>query len=702
MKIECYGKSIRVSKFAIFVFVVATIKLILMGVFSSDYQNDMFMRFIEGYVEQFRLGNGINPYDYFSNEVGLFPYPPMMLVIESISGFFLTFISDNLVIRNIIFKLPTFIFDIVGMMYLIKMFPTKKKYIGIFYYMSPIIIYAAYMHGQLDIIPTTFLIMTIYYLTTPLKEYKLFDWKVILALTAALCCKFHIVAVVPILFAFLAKRDGWKKAILTFSIVFILLGVSILPFWCPGFVNNVLFNEEQSILTKITFDYGSIQIYLPILTVLFIYLNVFTISRMNKDLLYSVCGVLFAVFLVLIPPMPGWYIWVVPFITILFIDIRSDRYLNILVYILLNCAYLVYFLVVHQTAFTDLYYFTSSLDSIKLQSEFIRNLSFTILVAIMLYATYMMYHAGIASNSLYKRRSMPFIIGVAGDSGSGKSTLIHTVEMIFGKRNLLFIEGDGDHKWERGNTMWDHYTHLNPKSNYLYRQARDLEILRMGHSVMRVDYDHDTGKFTKKKKIRPKQYILLSGLHALYLPQIRRSLDMKIYMDIDESLRRFWKIQRDTQKRGYSRADIIEQIEGRISDAKKYIYPQKKYADLIITYFDENLKSDAPDDYKVNLSLKVTISIEINAEELISQIKEYGIDVYYDYDNDLEKQIITFKDKNLESLTLPIDRIAKNVVPRLDEILNHPLNATDNLHGIIEIIILLVMAKKLEGERIND
>ena len=47
----------------------------------------------------------------------------------------------------------------------------------------------------------------------------------------------------------------------------------------------------------------------------------------------GLCGGLFAVFLILVPPMPGWYTWVVPFITVFFIDFGLERYKNLLLYV---------------------------------------------------------------------------------------------------------------------------------------------------------------------------------------------------------------------------------------------------------------------------------------------------------------------------------------------------------------------------------
>lgn len=687
-----------VPNFYIFVAGLFVLKIILMGIFSSDYQNELFTKFIDGFLTRLGRGEVINPYEYFKQDTNLFPYPPVMLLVECIGGILSFASAGNLFLRNVLFKSPSLFFDCLGMYYLMRMFPRKRKYIAVLYFASPIILYSTFMHGQLDIIPTTLLLGALMYLTTPkcrsTKRYILF-------LAGAIACKFHILAVVPILFLFIAKRDGWGKAILYTSVPLFLAIACIIPFWGDGFLYNVIFNSEQSVLTKVTVDFVNIKIYVPILAVLLIYLNVFTISKINKDLLYSLCGILFSAFLVLIPPMPGWYIWIVPFITIFFIDVRSDRYLNLAIYVLLNVSYLLYFLMAHQTRYVDLYYFDQSLSWLKVANPIVKNGLFTILTSILLYTIYMMYQFGLSSNSLYKRRSMPFTIGISGDSGSGKSSFVSMLEMIFGKRNLLFIEGDGDHKWERGDARWKQFTHLNPKSNYLYRQAADLTALRAGQSVMRVDYDHNSGLFTNQIKIRPKPYILLCGLHSLYLPQVRNNLDLRIYMDIDENLRRYWKIQRDVSSRGYSKEKILKQIEDRIPDAEQFIYPQKKYADLIVSYFDEDLTDCMVDNLQVNLSLKVTLTIEVDLEILIQRIQGCGIQVRNYYNSDLRMQSVVFKGSGGEGATLPIAEIAEEVVPHLDELINHPLKSDNGLKGILEIVVLLLIGRKLRGDDLH-
>jgi uridine kinase len=496
------------------------------------------------------------------------------------------------------------------------------------------------------------------------------------------------------------KKYGWQKAAIQISAILGVTALGIAPFFCTGFVHNVLFNQEQSILTKIVIDYHSVLIYLPILALLLVYLLVSTTIKINKDLLFSYSGLLYSVFLCLIPPMPGWYVWIIPYISIFFITLKTNRHFDILVYAFFNVAYLLYFIMAHQTNYVDLYFLDTPMSWLKQESSLFKNGTFTLLIATLVWLVYSMYRSGVASNSFY--RSRPFTIGISGDSGSGKSTLNDIIKSIVGASNVLSIEGDGDHKWERGNAMWKHFTHLNPKSNYLYRQAKDMQVLRLGQSVKRVDYDHVSGKFTSSEKISPKPYIVLCGLHSLYLPQVRNILDLKIYMDIDETLRRYWKIQRDTTKRGYSSEKILAQIEQRIPDAVHYIYPQKKYADLLVTFYDPHLTDCLAQDHTERLSLKVSLDISVDLEPLIQEVEDYGVSVHYDYDENLERQTISFEGENLSDESFPMSEMVEKLIPQADEIARLPLFQTDTFHGILELIILTMISHKMQGGSYNE
>lgn len=683
---------VPVDRYHIFIGVMTAVKLLLMGLFSSDYQNQLFVPFAAWFIE-----HGTNPYDYFINEdIRAFPYPPAMLLLES-SGVLLTKIVgvNSIFIRNLLVKLPCFLMDFLGLHFLVKLFPLKRRYAAVVWFASPIILYSIYMHGQLDLIPTVFLLGSVYYISSK-EKYR--DLKGVLFLILALLSKMHVLAVLPLMLIYLYKREGVYKTA-GFAVAFsvgTLAGMA--PFLSNGFCRMVLFNEEQRAVTYAALRFASVEIYAVGAAALILYISAFRVNMINRNLLLSMCGMMFAVFLILCPPMPGWYVWALPYITIFFMDVDMERYKNIAIYMFLNLMYLLYFIFLHSRNMKDLYILDTDLSFLKISSHEWRNIVFTMLTGTLIYIICSMYRLGITSNSFYKRKNIPFTIGIAGDSGAGKSTFIVLVKQALGAENLLYIEGDGDHRWERGDAQWQEFTHLNPKANYLYRQAQDLRQLSLGNAIRRVEYDHDTGYFTDAKRIYPKNYIMLCGLHAMYLPQTRKYLDLKIYMDVDEKLRRYWKIQRDMKHRGYSKESILRQIEKRMPDAVKYIYPQKRYADILICYYDNTLQDDLEKEHMDKISLRVTVSAAMDVETLVDELGMYGMIVSHDYSEDLKSQTIEIDAEELDRHILSTELIAEKIIPQMEEITRERLETNNDTEAVIELLLLMCISSKMRGE----
>lgn len=335
-----------------------------------------------------------------------------------------------------------------------------------------------------------------------------------------------------------------------------------------------------------------------------------------------------------------------------------------------------------------------SLNFLKLGNTTVTNMMFTVMSVIIV----TIYEYGINSNTMYKRRKIPFTIGISGDSGTGKSSLNQILSSTLGKENILLIEGDGDHKWERGEKHWETYTHLNPKANFLYRQAHDIATLRNGENVERVDYDHDTGTFTPSHIIKPKRFIVISGLHSLYLPQMRKNLDLKIFLHTDDTLRVFWKCRRDTGNRGYSLASIRKQIEKRRDDFIKYILPQKDYANLIIEYYDSSLTEHFDENHREQISMKITLSSAINIEPFLMILEKYHIKADFDFCSDPDMQTIIIDGSAMnDQAEIPFRHIAESLIGNFDELYGE-FTQCDTVHnGILQIIILMVINKITES-----
>jgi uridine kinase len=497
-------------------------------------------------------------------------------------------------------------------------------------------------------------------------------------------------AAIPLVALYLYKKDGIFYATLFCVGLAVLSGAGVLPFCTEGFLRSVIFNPEQSVIVQVSFNFKSVEIYLPILAVLTVYLMAFGASFMNRDLFLNFIGIVFAVFLALEPPMPGWYIWIAAILAIFFGAQDSNK--SITIYASLCVLYLIYFVFFHQKEFVDLYFLDVPCLFLKANNTTLGNVIFTLLSGTLLYIISMMYREGILSNTFYKRRNVPFTIGIAGDSGSGKSMLAALLEKTIGTENILSIEGDGDHRWERGDANWNQLTALNPKANYLYRQAENLKTLHAGKSIERIDYDHSTGRFTKAKKVSSKRYVILCGLHALYLAQVRKHLDLRIFMDTDEKLRRFWKLQRDTKFRGHTKAQVLANIENRVADFCHYIKPQKKHANFIIHYYDKNVTLDSDLEYSVNLQAKVTLPSIIDLESLVTRLSLQGIVFNHDYSENLVYQTINIDCSNKTS-NFSVNELANLLIPQLDELTDfiqeNDLSDTDK---VIAILLLLTIS----------
>lgn len=176
------------------------------------------------------------------------------------------------------------------------------------------------------------------------------------------------------------------------------------------------------------------------------------------------------------------------------------------------------------------------------------------------------------------------VISIAGSSGVGKTTISKILKIIYGSEAVI-VSGDDLHKWERGDEMWNRITHFNPDANNLIKGVYDISNLKNNRSVYRNVYDHDTGKFIRDVLINPKKIIINEGLHSLYDCYAEYS-DINIFVSTGYSLKKKWKVARDTEKRGYSVEQVLDVINKRIPDEEKYILKQKSNADINIRFLD--------------------------------------------------------------------------------------------------------------------
>ena len=210
------------------------------------------------------------------------------------------------------------------------------------------------------------------------------------------------------------------------------------------------------------------------------------------------------------------------------------------------------------------------------------------------------------------------LIAIAGDSGSGKSSLSKYLSKLFGN-DVITLETDRYHKWERGDINYNTYSHLNPNANHLEKMYKDVYDLKIGNEVYQVDYDHTSGKFTQKEKIESKKNVIVCGLHTMYETNINTISDIKIYLDTDRELIKKWKIQRDVNERGYTLEKVLKQIEIREKDYEEFISKQKENADIVIRFYDTN-----------SLKCKMIIQNDLINKKIINKCIEMKYNIEFD------------------------------------------------------------------------
>lgn len=200
----------------------------------------------------------------------------------------------------------------------------------------------------------------------------------------------------------------------------------------------------------------------------------------------------------------------------------------------------------------------------------------------------------------------PIILGIVGDSAAGKTTLTRGIAQVLGTENVTVICTDDYHRYDRKQRSELGITALNPDCNYLDIMQQHLTLLRTGQPILKPIYNHDTGAFDPPEYIKPSRFVIVEGLLGYSTRGARDCYDVRVYLAPPESLRTQWKIKRDTLKRGYSEEQVIKALEKREPDSEQFIRPQRKWADVIVTFYPPENGEDSSN-LNVRLVLRPTI-----------------------------------------------------------------------------------------------
>jgi uridine kinase len=380
---------------------------------------------------------------------------------------------------------------------------------------------------------------------------------------------------------------------------------------------------------------------------------------------------------------PGWWLWALPFLVLYAVKHERERVLpGIWVF---GCLLALHTLL---SASGARVLGVGSPD--VLIPEVARSLALTAVFALgMLLAASMFRHA-FADNDPYGFASGPIVIGIAGASGAGKDTLSNALARVFGEHEVVAVSGDDYHKWERGSHMWRSWTHLHPDANHLREFTDDVRALAQGRSISCRYYDHGTGRFEPRRNKRGNDVLLVSGLHALFGSELRDVLDVKIYLDMDPALVRFFKLARDTTLRNQSMADILKSMERRAPDMRKYIEPQVQHADLVFRLEprDEGALERAKAGRSIPLRLRARVRNGVGLERLcrLLTITCFSHAEVERFDSTGESHFV-FEGDDVQGED--VAELVPLLIPQHAELLAEEPKFADGLTGIMQLLVVL-------------
>jgi phosphoribulokinase len=234
----------------------------------------------------------------------------------------------------------------------------------------------------------------------------------------------------------------------------------------------------------------------------------------------------------------------------------------------------------------------------------------------------------------------PIILGIVGDSAAGKTTLTKGIAQVLGEENVTVICTDDYHRYDRKQRAEMGISALHPDCNYLDIIQQHLSLLRTGQPILKPIYNHSTGAFDPPEYIKPAQFVIVEGLLGYSTRGMRDSYDVKVYLAPPEELRTTWKVKRDTRKRGYTEAEVMEQIRKRESDSENFIRPQRQWADVIVTFYPGK-ENGGRDDLLLNarLVLRPTIPHPDLTHLLNRDGSQLGSAIRLDLDRDMGKPV---------------------------------------------------------------
>ena len=179
------------------------------------------------------------------------------------------------------------------------------------------------------------------------------------------------------------------------------------------------------------------------------------------------------------------------------------------------------------------------------------------------------------------------VIGIAGGSGSGKTTVVKAITEKLKAERVVVIPQDSYYKDSSDLTDEEKRAHNfdHPDAIDWELLCRQLSELKKGKTIRQPVYSYISCSRSKTETVtvEPADVIIIEGILIFTCEELRKQMDIRIFVDADDDDRLMRVMARDITERGKDVRWVIERYSRTVKPMYlQFIEPSKRYADIII------------------------------------------------------------------------------------------------------------------------
>ena len=184
------------------------------------------------------------------------------------------------------------------------------------------------------------------------------------------------------------------------------------------------------------------------------------------------------------------------------------------------------------------------------------------------------------------------IIGIAGGSGSGKTTVVKKIVDALPEQTMVIVPQDA-YYYDNGHLTQEEKLKINfdhPNSIEWDFLIEQIDQLQRGLSIQMPMYNYVTCARAKETiTIEPKTVVIVEGILVLGNEELRKRMDIKLFVSTGDDDRLIRIMRRDIVERGRSYNEVLKHYEKYVKPMhEQFIEPTKLFADVIIPRGGDN------------------------------------------------------------------------------------------------------------------